>query len=135
MPTIEPFKDWLRARDEVRRLDEALSKAKQRMREAEERGLQVCEREGIQKLSIDGTTVFLKRSLRASVKGGHREDAVAAFQAEGLGDLVTHTMNAQTLSAYVREREKQGEEIPPTIAAHLNVAELYTLSARSAQSE
>lgn len=135
MPTIEPFRDWLRARDEVHRLEEALKKAKKRLSEAEERGLQTCEREGIQKLSIDGTTVFLKRSLRASIKGGQRDQAVAAFEAEGLGDLVTHTMNAQTLSAYVREREKQGEEIPPAIAAHLNVAELYTLSARSSRSE
>lgn len=131
----EPFKDWLTARGDVKRCEDALEKAKKRRAEAEERALKECERHGVSKLKIDGTTVFLKRSVRASIKGGHRDDAVLAFEQEGLGSLVTHTLNAQTISAYVREREREGEEVPAAIAAHLNVAELYTLSARGAGSE
>jgi hypothetical protein len=59
---------------------------------------------GVQNLNVDGKTVYLHRSVYARrCEGIGLEDVKAALRAAGAGDLVTETVNANTLSAYVRE--------------------------------
>lgn len=59
---------------------------------------------GVQNLNVDGKTVYLHRSVYARrCDGITADDVKAALRAAGAGDLVTETVNANTLSAYVRE--------------------------------
>lgn len=59
---------------------------------------------GMQNINIDGKTVYLNRTTFAQRKPGVTTDDIkAALLASGNGDLITETINANTLSAFVRE--------------------------------
>jgi hypothetical protein len=59
---------------------------------------------GVQNINVDGKTVYLHRSVYARrCEGVTADDVKAALRAAGAGELVTETVNANTLSAYVRE--------------------------------
>ncbi len=65
---------------------------------------------GVQNINVDGKTVYLHRSVYARrCEGVGLEDVKAALRAAGAGDLVTETVNANTLSAYVRELTEEDD--------------------------
>ena len=80
--------------------------------------------QGIDSISIDGRKVYLRRDLRASVPAEKIEAAVKAFRLAGYGDMVKDSINAQTLSAFVRENEGS---LPTTIAPFINVFEQFSI--------
>jgi hypothetical protein len=47
-----------------------------------------------------------------------------------LGDYVEETFNTNSLSAYVRELDREERQMPPTLAAVLDVCEVYKLRTR-----
>ena len=79
-----------------------------------------------QKLA-DGRTFYLRKEEWAYPKsvenGGGRGSAgvLEALVASGLGDMVHETYNTQTLSAYVREKERAGEELPAPLVEAIDV--------------
>jgi hypothetical protein len=71
--------------------------------------------EGIDKISIRdpkyrGLTLF----IRTDVWEGHttKEEAIQALKDAGLEDMVKPDFNSQRLSAYIREQEAEGKELP-----------------------
>ena len=58
-----------------------------------------------------GTTFYLTTTTRASAASGMKDELYAALKVNGYGSLVTETVNANSLSAFVRERiEAYAEE-------------------------
>lgn len=131
MSSADAVREWLRLRRDVE-LQEAVLKESKRLRDDAERdALAAFEAEGCQSVRLDdGTLVSLKRTIRASVRAGRGDDAVAALYSLGLDDLVGSTIHAQTLSAYVREQEQAGQPLPQELGDLINVAEMFSLSAR-----
>ncbi|MFH1184489.1 MAG: hypothetical protein V1755_05560 [Chloroflexota bacterium] len=71
---------------------------------------------GVQRLNVDGRTVYLHKQTWASLKD--TVAGVAAFKSAGLGDMCKESINGQTLSAWVRE-QLDGKDIPADSAVNL----------------
>lgn len=102
---------------EIERLDLALSDA---MTEAE------CER-----FSRNGTTFYLNTRLFASPMAGRKEDMLQALKLNGYAELVTETVNANTLASFVKEqKELNNDEIPDWISSVVSVFEKVSVGVR-----
>ena len=86
--------------------------------------------DGIQKLTVDGSTVFLHRQVWVSTKEGKMGEAVKALQDNGLGHFVKESFSTQTLSAHYRELEREEEQLPAELADCVNVVETYSVRVR-----
>ena len=83
---------------------------------------------GVQNVNVDGKTVYLHRSVYAQRKPGVTTDDVKqALRDAGVGELVTETVNSNTLSAYVRELTEDDDApgLPPAVAAVLEPGERF----------
>ena len=71
-----------------------------------------------------GQTYYLTTKLRASARDGMQEKLYEALRKNGAGSLVKETVNANTLSSYVKElREEHEDQVPEWIAPYVNVYE------------
>jgi hypothetical protein len=90
-------------------------------------------RQGITSLTVDGRTVYLHRRTWATVRQGvDRREVVDVLRSSGLGHFVSETFNTNTLSAYVRELEEEGEGLPDELDRVVKVSEVYSLRVRKA---
>jgi hypothetical protein len=104
----------------LRRKHEAdLKEAKSELELLQRQLLQVFEQNGIQNMKVNGMTVFLYRQLWAGIaKQGQeatveeRTTACNALKQANLGIYVYEQFNSQSISAYVREAVKNGDELP-----------------------
>lgn len=96
--------------------------------------------EGVQNIRVDGSTVYLERKVYAQKEKGPDGEVVEtsavteALIAAGLGDFVTPTYNVNTLSAYLRELDEQGEPLPEALVGLVRPAEVFKLKHRKAGS-
>ena len=81
----------------------------------------------IQSQRVRGNTLYLHTQTWASA-GDNRQRAVEALRAAGLEDLIT--VNSQTLSAFVREKQANGEALPPEVQDTITITERVSLRAR-----
>lgn len=102
---------------EIDRLDLALSDA---MAEAE------CER-----FSRNGSTFYLNTRLYASPVAGKKEELFAVLKENGYGSIVTETVNANTLSSFVKEQMAENdEEVPEWLAEKISTFEKVSVGIR-----
>ena len=102
---------------EIDRLDLALSDA---MAEAE------CER-----FSRNGSTFYLNTRLYASPVAGKKDELFAALKDNGYGSIVTETVNANTLSSFVKEQMAENdEEVPAWLAEKISTFEKVSVGIR-----
>jgi hypothetical protein len=128
---LQQVKEFLQLTLRKRELEEQIKEIDGRLNELQEQSLTLFEREGISSLRLDGHTVYLHRQVWASVDASNPY-ALAELKRNGLGDLVKPTVNGQTLSAWVRERQEEDKPIPPVLAQYLKISEKYGLRARKA---
>lgn len=102
---------------EIDRLDLELSDA---MAEAE------CER-----FSRNGNTFYLNTRLFASPAAGRKDDMIFALKDNGYGDIVTETVNANTLASFVKEQKAlNADEVPAWLADVVNIHEKVSVGIR-----
>ena len=88
--------------------------------------------DGIQHIRMaNGITLHIHKQLWARAKDGDMAAAAAALKEIGLGEFVKESFNVQTLSAYVRERERENEPLPEEFIAHIDVQEEVTVRGRT----
>lgn len=75
-------------------------------------------------------TVFLKRDLRATNLVSP-EATAAACRAAGLEHMVGERVNANTLSAYVRDLEKAEEPLPDAFEGVVGTLEQFSVGVRA----
>lgn len=75
-------------------------------RDVEEKVLDAYETDGIQSMNVDGRTYYLSGIIRANSDGdaGGTPAVAEVLRSMNLDDLVGETVNANTLSSYVREQ-------------------------------
>ena len=101
----------------INELDLALSDA---MAEAE------CDR-----FSRNGNTFYLSTRLYASPFAGQKEAMFQALKENGYGEIVTETVNANTLASFVKEQmAENGDEVPDWIAEVVNIFEKVSVGIR-----
>lgn len=72
---------------------------------------QAFELAGVPSVSLEeGFRVTIAHNVRASIKGGQKEAAFEWLRANGLGDIVTETVNSSTLSAVARTMAEENRE-------------------------
>lgn len=119
---------WLSLEDERRRLEAELKEVVSQQEQLREGLLEAWMQDGVTSVRVNGRTVWLQRQAYAQIVDGDYERAAAALKAAGLESLLRP--NLSTLSAYIREREANGESLPPSFAGAVQVFERFNLRAR-----
>ena len=80
-----------------------------------------------------GTMFCLTTKTRASAVAGSKEELYAALREQGYGDLVYETVNANSLSSFVKEQIGENEDVlPDWLNGLVNVFEKTTVGVRKA---
>ena len=81
-----------------------------------------------------GTMFCLTTKTRASAMEGRKDELYAALRDEGYGDLIYETVNANSLSAFVKEQIAECDDaLPEWLSGLVNVFEKTTVSVRKAR--
>ena len=80
-----------------------------------------------------GTLFCLTTKTRASAQAGRRAELYAALRDRGYGDLVYETVNANSLSAFVKEQMEEQDALPDWLKGLVSVFEKTTVSVRKAR--
>ncbi len=80
-----------------------------------------------------GIMFCLTTKTRASATAGMKEALFSALRAEGYGDLITETVNANSLSSFVKEQIAENDDVlPDWLNGLVNVFEKTTVGVRKA---
>ena len=86
-----------------------------------------------QNFTRNGTMFCLTSTTRASAAAGRKDELFDALQKAGYGDLVYETVNANSLSAFVKEQTTEnGDALPQWLDGLVNVFEKTTVGVRKA---
>lgn len=80
-----------------------------------------------------GTMFCLTTKTRASARAGQKNELFAALRDEGYGDMITETVNANSLSSFVKEQiAENGDALPDWLDGLVSVFEKTTVGVRKA---
>ncbi len=86
-----------------------------------------------QNFTRSGTMFYLTTKTRAFAAADRKEELFTTLRSEGYGDLVTETVNANSLSAFVKEQiTENGDALPDWLRGLVNVFEKTTVGVRKA---
>ncbi|SHJ64078.1 gp33 family protein [Hespellia stercorisuis] len=86
-----------------------------------------------QNFTRSGTMFCLTNTTRASATADRKDELFKALRAEGYGGLVYETVNANSLSAFVREQiSENGDVLPDWLEGLVSVFEKATVGVRKA---
>lgn len=78
-----------------------------------------------------GTMFSLTTKTRASAVAGHKDELYSALKENGFGELVYETVNANSLSAFVKEQIAENQDsVPDWLNGLINVYEQTSVSVR-----
>lgn len=93
--------------------------------------LEAFAEDSIQSMNIDNTTIYLSRTLWAKVEDGvATEEVIETLRDAGLGHFVKEGYNSTTLSAWMRDLEREGQPLPDELAGVLGTYEKFQLKTR-----
>lgn len=79
------------------------------------------------------TMFCLTTKTRASARAGQKDELFAALRGEGYGDMITETVNANSLSSFVKEQiAENGDALPDWLDGLVSVFEKTTVGVRKA---
>ena len=80
-----------------------------------------------------GTMFCLTTKVRANARAGMRSELFEALRANGAGDMIVETVNANTLSSYVKEQMAENDDqLPAWLEPVVSVFEKTTVGVRKA---
>lgn len=86
-----------------------------------------------QSFNRSGTLFYLCTKLYASVVKENKAELYEALKNEGYGSLITETVNANSLSAFVKEQMADNDDqIPDWLEGKVNVFDKVTVNLRKA---
>ena len=135
-----PSEELFTLADQLRELKETKKYAEQELKEITEEIERVdaalAERmisTETQNFTRNGTMFCLTNSTRASAAAGRKDELFAALREAGFGDLVYETVNANSLSAFVKEQTTEnGDALPEWLDGLVTVFEKTTVGVRKA---
>ena len=126
----DELKRFVALEEQRRQLEAEVDTIKAEAAELEGRLLPQFEQSGTERIAIDGRTVYVERKLWAKAKDGDKPAVCKALKRARLGDYVEETFNTNSLSAYVRELDREERPLPPSLREVLEVSEVYKLRTR-----
>ena len=86
-----------------------------------------------QNFTRSGTMFCLTTKTRASAVAGSKEELYSALRQQGFGELVYETVNANSLSSFVKEQiEENDDTLPDWLTGLVNVFDKTTVGVRKA---
>ena len=86
-----------------------------------------------QNFTRSGIQFCLIAKTRASAEAGMKDDLFAALRTEGFGDMIYETVNANSLSAFVKEQMAENDDaLPEWLDGLVKVFEKTTVGVRKA---
>ena len=86
-----------------------------------------------QSFTRNGTMFCLTSTIRASAAAGRKDELFEALREAGYGDLVYETVNANSLSAFVKEQTAENDDsLPQWLDGLVTVFEKTTVGVRKA---
>lgn len=87
-----------------------------------------------QNFTRSGTMFYLSSKTYASAVSGSKDELFTALREQGYSDLIYETVNANSLSAFVREQISENEdELPEWLDGLVNVFEKTTVGVRKSR--
>ena len=126
----DELKRFVALEERRKQLEAEVETIKAESSELETRLLPQFEQSGTERIAIDGRTVYVERKLWAKAKDGDKPSVCKALKRCRLGDYVEETFNTNSLSAYVRELDREGKQLSPALAAVLEISEIFKLRTR-----
>jgi DNA-directed RNA polymerase subunit L len=132
---FETVQDQLRLLRDLRDITEILGDIKTQFQNHLDRMRQdkvptAFKENGITSLTVDGYRYTISQTLRASIKADQKVRAYEWLRENDLGELITETVNASTLSAQARKMAEDGTELEPDL---FNVSIVPTTSITQAK--
>ena len=126
--------DRLRAlRDEKAEAEQRVKEINTEIDEVDYRLSELMAESETQNFTRAGTMFCLTTKTRASATAGRKEELFSALRGAGFGDLVYETVNANSLSAFVKEQiAENGDALPAWLDGLVNVFEKTSVSLRKA---
>lgn len=118
-------------REEKAEAEEALKRINAQIADTDERLSSLMMDSETQNFTRSGTMFSLRTQTRASATAGRKDELFAALRAVGFGDLITEQVNANSLSAFVKEQTvENADALPGWLDGLVNVYEQTTVSLR-----
>lgn len=118
-------------RDEKAEAEQRLKEINAAIDEADYRLSELMAETETQNFTRAGMMFCLTTKTRASATAGRKEELFSALRGAGFGDLVYETVNANSLSAFVKEQiAENGDALPAWLDGLVNVFEKTSVSLR-----
>lgn len=89
--------------------------------------------EELDKFTRNGSTFYLSTRTFASPVAGMKDELMDALKKNGYGDLVTETVNANTLAAFCKEQMAENDDhLPLWLEGNVHVYEKVSVGIRKA---
>ena len=126
--------DRLKAlRDEKKEIEQSLKDINAELEEVDAVLAQLMTDTETQNFTRSGTVFCLTNTVRASATADRKDKLFEALRAEGHGGLIYETVNANSLSAFVKEQIAENDEtLPSWLEGLVNVFEKTTVGVRKA---
>ena len=107
---INILRQYKEKREEKAKLSEQLKMIEGEIKLLEDMIINNFADEGIKSINVDGKTITTSSQIWAKIAPDKKEEAKHILRELGLDSIIT--LNYQSLSAYIREIVKSGEELP-----------------------
>lgn len=126
-------------RDRKQEAEAALKEINAQIDETDYRLSEVMAESETQNFTRSGTMFYLTTKTRASAVAGSKEELYAALKSHGFGDLVYETVNANSLSSFIKERMEEnaensggGDTLPDWLIGLVSVFDKTTVGVKKA---
>ena len=120
-------------RDQKADTETLLKKINEQIDEADYRLSELMAETETQNFTRSGPMFCLTTKTRASAVAGSKEELYTALRQQGFGELVYETVNANSLSSFVKEQiEENGDALPAWLIGLVNVYDKTTVGVRKA---
>lgn len=133
--TADSVRDFVRLMREKRKLESDLKATVDAIKSINSEVIESLQHDGIDRLHIDGMSVYIKRDVWASSESDSsglpdHDRANQALRDAGLGDLIQERFNSRTLSAWVREQDLDGRPLPSSFEGAIKISETFKVAGR-----
>ena len=121
---------YLELHKKRKELEAELDTVKEQMAGMESTIIDEFDTVGVESIKINGHTIYKRTMLWAGAIDGDYDTPCRAMKRNGMKDFVHQRFNVQQLSSYIRELDRNGEEIPKWLADKIRVTERVNIQVR-----